>query len=154
MTTRKPITESRDAQLIRAAKMRALVTAYLSKQNAPVSKAQMEADLAAELEGINLNDALAYQLTYMTRGNLIKRIDEPGNRPLYAAINSDHELVHTKVPKLGVTAIAHKTPNKPTSTNTPSAPKAQHHMAIDMVKSTGRVRISTQYMVIEIGVVD
>ena len=127
---------SHDEQLVRAAKIRGWITALLnSRETEPFTLTMIWDALADKFKSVNYNDvALRAMLKSMVDNKLIlsdKRANKMFFMSLRFPIQSNKNGADT----------AQK--NKPAST----------HFSIDIVKSTGKVRITAGDIVIDVGIV-
>ena len=147
---RKTITSTRDEQLIRAAKTRAAITAFFKNTTDKVTKSQIEQALVEDLKTIGCDThAFAYLLKDMVRVGLISSDKATGDsKPVFFANDGSKPAK----PANTLVKVATK-PQQQTQTAHPVAQPNQH-LVIDVVRTTGRVRISTPGMTIEIGIVN
>lgn len=138
---------SRHEQLERAAKIKAIVIAHLNSVNAWVTFGSISSALSDRLKEFNYSDdSLRALLNQLAQNRLIMRETEGNKKPRYASINAKYSL--------GVTS-QEPTPPQVAKVTKPEAIKPdQQSLVVDLVKSTGRVRVAWQGLVIEIGIVD
>jgi hypothetical protein len=128
----------REEQLRQAAEYRAGIIAVLKKSKTPFTQAEIETSLAAYL-GLDTVPNMYNILGGMFDNELIYRSKDGKSRNIYS-LNKFEETPSTDE-ETEVTKVRMKR-------------GANSTIKIDIVKSTGRVRIQTQGIVLEVGVVE
>jgi hypothetical protein len=124
---------------IRAAKLRLAITDLLG-DNKSRTQEQIADELPLSLMGTTTVGAFYQLLRHMDNNGLIKRSKE-SSRNLYSLPGQAEAPSGAKAADAAVPAKEKKTKASNTA-----------HMTIDIIKSTGRVRLQLQGMVIEIGI--
>ena len=156
---------SRHDQLIRAAKLRAMLVGFLNTnaQDVSLTRTEISVQLGSQLSALEYTDTtLDNYLASMARGGLIGKAAKNNGRVTYCSresrlvVNDTESSTVTKHKKHKEdfvdskhVAVAHNTQVAATKKATTSA-----SLVVDIVKSTNRVRLTLNGLVIEIGVVD
>ena len=130
-------TVPRDEQLKRAAQLRAIIMSTLSS-NAPIMRSDLYTAIKPTMDSLKYAEGSLDNFLYtMTKSGLISKGVDNG-KVVYAAsgtpltVKPKTEKVKSELPK--------------TTSKTPA-------ITIDIVKSTGRVRVAFNGLVVEIGVI-
>ena len=132
---------SRNEQLRRAAEMRAAISSVIANSTKDLSSKEIGELLVEKMKELEYsNDNLSNFLFSMSRNNLI-----------YSKGTLGH-IVYGKFPS--TTQELDKEKSKKSKTNNGNKLSATEEIKIDIVKSSGRVRLQIKGLLIEIGVVD
>ena len=127
---------SRREQLRRAAEMRSAISSLIFNSPSSLSASQIGNALSEKMKELGYNETnLSNFLFTMSKNNLISRTGGLGH-VVYGKANSEVEIEPSEKRK----KVKHANPAA--------------EIAIDIVKSTGKVRLQIKGLVIEIGVVD
>lgn len=138
------VTRSREEQLIRAAKARAIIIAFLSERPGEAfSRAEIQSGTTKTLGPLGYTAAALDNFLYtMRKSELIWRREAEDGQPI--RYHADR-------------AVGMVEGGKPRQPKVPKKHKASAQSAavvIDIIKSTGRVRLTLGGLVIEIGVAE
>ena len=158
--TKKPPIGKSQAGIERAARMRAAIIALLNNSSQPLAKGEIESKLDNVIKELNYkNTNFESQLYQLAANELVKKIPKPapGTGYLYASPryefpNSD---AHGNVeePRQKRAYVKRKQSEDTESSPVSSTAKGKvPAVSLDIVKSTGRVRLSINGMSIDIGV--
>jgi Fe2+ or Zn2+ uptake regulation protein len=132
-----PTIVPRDEQLKRAAQIRAVIVSTLNNNPNPITRSDLYVAIQQTMESLNYDEGSLDNFLYtMTKSGLITKANIQGGKAVYAAS--------------GVTIPVKKTVIKPEKHSKKDHPA----ITIDIVKSTGRVRVAFNGLVVEIGVIN
>lgn len=134
---------SRHEQLVRAAKGRAIITSYLNTKTEPVPRGKILEDCGDRLAELNYTESSLDNFLY-TMGNsglLTKKPDPTGKLYLWSTMPSDGGKVPLR-----------KAPSSKVKDKQDKASPAA--ITLDIIKSSGRVRLTINGLVIEVGVIE
>lgn len=133
-------TLSRKEQLLRAAQLRARITALINNADIRLTTKEVRAAIEEELKDLGYNESVLSNFLFtMSNNGLISREGTLGNITYGKA--GDLPPKKEKTAKIQQEKVKKVINQEPTLT-------------VDLVKSTGRVRISFKGIQIEIGVID
>jgi Fe2+ or Zn2+ uptake regulation protein len=148
MKITKPTTKSRASFVANAAKSRALLLSYMNNVNKPVTINEIVSDLSDKFKEIGVDSKSVYfQMKRLADNKLV------GSARRGVAI----EYFKNDTPTTALAVVDNVTPIKTTRKYTHREPvhvATQPTLSIDIVKSTGKVRINMNGIVIEVGIVD
>ncbi len=126
-----------DDKLVADAKLRAVLLRLLSKQ--PLTQRQLEDDqsVAAELGVVKLPNLYPHLRHLADNGFLV--VTTAGNKNVYSTPSQAEGQTES---------------SDTTETHSKRRPSSKDIIKVDLVKSTGKVRIQLQGIVLEVGVVD
>lgn len=136
---------SEDEKAVRQSKIRAAIQHWLNNNQGSFTVSQIAKGLESIIQELNYSTQSLYSiLPTMTKAGVIKMTEAGGKHYYHHPRWEGHPLEHTeptvKRIKRSTEAVADIVP--------PS------QFTVDVVKSTGRVRITTQGLTIEIGIVE
>jgi len=145
-------TASREEQLVRASKLRALIIGYLNTnaQTMAVTRSDMVADLSDQLKELGYKESAVDNFLYvMSKDLLIGKAAKQGTKVTYCSKDSSlaTNIPYRKKAKDRDASTAVVVTKKSKSSRVPE-------ISLDYVKSSNRVRLTINGLVIEIGVVD
>lgn len=125
---------TRDEQIVRAAKFRELIFKHIVAATTPMTRYDLLSALMIDMDSMGYKEAsLDNCLSMLTKAGIIERGANAEGKSVYTkAVNALSDVVTPKVIKLKQ--------DKPT-------------IVVDIIKNTGRVRLTLNGLLIEIGIV-
>ena len=137
---------SRHEQLVRAAKGRAIITACLKNADVPLTRVKIFEACGDSLNALGYTDSTLDNFLYtMGKSGLVTKVPGP----------SGMSYLWGTTPCAVGNAVINKAKAKQVKADTASsAVPSAAAITLDIIKSTGRVRLTINGLVIEVGVID